>query len=107
MKTLTPVELSAWLSDPCRQPPVLLDVREPHEVALASLPGSMTIPMAEIPVALETLDSCSTIVCICHHGMRSMQVARFLVSNGFSSVYNLNGGVHRWAVEVDSSFPIY
>ncbi|MGC8165165.1 rhodanese-like domain-containing protein [Salmonella enterica] len=46
-------------------------------------------------------------VCICHHGGRSMQVAAFLERQGFTKVINLSGGVHAWAAQVDPSMPTY
>lgn len=87
--------------------PLLLDVREPWEVAIASLPGSVNVPMQQIPAAIGTLDASRPIVCICHHGMRSMQVAWFLERNGFQHVFNLTGGIDGWARDVDPDCPTY
>lgn len=85
----------------------LLDVREPHELEIASLPGTLNIPMAELPARLDDLERASTIVVICRSGARSMRVAEFLSANGFGSVYNLKGGINAWSVEVDPTIPRY
>lgn len=90
---------------------LLLDVREPWEVETAaiSLPGvaAKHIPMGRIPERLDELDPSQSIVCICHHGVRSLQVVAFLERQGFESVYNLAGGIDAWSVEVDPSVPRY
>jgi len=90
---------------------LLLDVREPWEVETAAirLAGVQAkhIPMSRIPERLEELDPSQSIVCICHHGVRSLQVVAFLERQGFESVYNLAGGIDAWSVEVDPSVPRY
>jgi len=107
MQTLTAPELAAWLADPSREKPVLLDVREPWEFQTCRIEGSVPIPMNSIPARMQELDDEAPIVCICHHGARSMSVASFLERNGFSQVINLTGGVHAWALQVDNSMPTY
>ena len=92
-------------------PVVYLDVREPWEIATASLsaPGArlVAIPMREIPSRLAELDPAQPVVCICHHGARSAQVVAFLERSGFESVYNLAGGIDAWSVDVDPSVARY
>jgi len=107
MQTLTAPYLAAWLSDRTRDKPVLLDVREPWEFQTCHIDGALTMPMNTIPDKLSELDPKQPIVCICHHGMRSMQIAVFLEQNGFTHVSNLTGGVHAWAQQVDSTVPTY
>ncbi|KIF81782.1 rhodanese-like domain-containing protein [Noviherbaspirillum autotrophicum] len=107
MQTLTAPELAAWLADKSRDKPVLLDVREPWEFQTCHIAGSLPIPMHSIPERMQELDEDATVVCICHHGARSMSVAAFLERNGFTNVINLTGGVHAWALQVDSSMPTY
>jgi rhodanese-related sulfurtransferase len=107
MQQMTPTELAAWLSDDERDSPVLLDVREPQEFAICRIEGSLHIPMNTVPARLAELDSEREMVVICHHGMRSMQVAMFLQRQGFSKVLNLAGGVAAWAAEVDPAMPRY
>lgn len=106
MHTLSAVQLQQWLhSDKPR--PVLLDVREPWEVNICHIDGSINIPMQQIPERLQELDDETDIVCICHHGMRSAQVAMFLERHGFTRLHNLTGGVAAWAASVDPSMPQY
>ncbi len=107
MNHLTAPELAAWLSDPARPRPLLLDVREDWEFATCKIEGSTQIPMNTIPARLQELDEDAEIVCICHHGARSMSVAAFLERNGFTKVTNLSGGIHAWAAQVDSTMPTY
>lgn len=107
MKTLTAPELAAWLADDTRPKPVLVDVREPWEFQTCHIEGSVPIPMNSIPTRMVDLDEDAEIVCVCHHGTRSMQVAAYLERNGFSHVTNLTGGVHAWALQVDPGMPTY
>lgn len=107
MQTLTASELSLWLTDASRKPPVLLDVREPWEFQTCHIEGSLSMPMNSVPARMQELDDDAPIVCICHHGMRSMSVAAFLERNGFTNVINLTGGVDAWAQQVDNSMPMY
>ena len=107
MNHLTAPELAAWLADSARPRPLLLDVREDWELALCKIGGSTQIAMNTIPARIQELDEDAEIVCICHHGARSMQVAAFLERNGFNKVTNLTGGIHAWAVQVDSVMPKY
>jgi rhodanese-related sulfurtransferase len=90
---------------------LLLDVREPWEVALAAidLPGveKKHIPIGSLVQRLDELDPSQPIVCICHHGVRSLQVVAFLQRQGWESVYNLAGGVDAWSLEMDPSVPRY
>lgn len=92
-------------------PTVLLDVREPWEIEVAALhlegTASRRIPMSQIPDRLAELDPSQSIVCICHHGVRSRQVVAFLERQGFESVYNLAGGIDAWSALVDPSVPRY
>lgn len=86
---------------------VLLDVREPEELEICRLPGAVTIPMGDVPRRLGELDREATIVCVCHHGVRSANVAGLLSRAGFPAVLNLAGGVERWALDVDPTLPRY
>ena len=107
MRQITPAELKAWLDDPARGRPVLLDVREPWEVQICSLPDSLHIPMREVPARAAEIDAGAAVVAICHHGGRSMQVGLFLEKNGHKNVHNLVGGVDAWSRTVDPSMPVY
>jgi len=107
MKTITATELARWLADAREVPPVVLDVREPWEVEMASLPGSVHVPMGSIVASLDRLDRERSVVCLCHHGARSMQVAGYLERQGFHDVFNLTGGIHAWSEQVDHGVRTY
>jgi rhodanese-related sulfurtransferase len=107
MQHLTAPELAAWLADDSRATPFLLDVREPWEFDTCHIAGAQLMPMQTIPARIDDLDEDAEIVCICHHGARSLQVAAFLERHGFGKVSNLTGGVHAWAMQVDDTMPRY
>lgn len=107
LQQLPPRQLAAWLAAVDRPQPLLLDVREPWEWQKCALAGSRHMPMHSVPVHVDELDPAVPIVVVCHHGMRSYQVASFLERNGFDAVFNLQGGVDAWAREVDSTMPTY
>lgn len=97
-------QLREFCSQPL--PPLLLDVREPWEAALASISVDnapmLLMPMAQVPQRLFELDPAQPIVCYCHHGMRSQQVVAFLQRQGFESVYNLTGGIDAWSLLLEA-----
>lgn len=107
MQQLPVTALATWLADPGRPAPLLLDVREPWETAVCKLPQATLIPMTQLPARVGELDPQRPVVCVCHHGWRSLQVAMFLAHHGFRDVFNLAGGVDAWAREVDPSCPRY
>jgi len=107
MQHLRAQELADWLADKEKSAPLLLDVREPWEYEHCHLPGSRLMPMQQVPSGWQLLDEEAEIVVICHHGMRSMQVAHFLERQGLDCVYNLTGGIEAWAVDVDPDMPRY
>jgi rhodanese-related sulfurtransferase len=104
---ISAIELAAWLNDTSRAQPLLLDVREGWECALARIEGSTHIPMNLIPLRLSELPDDTPIVTVCHHGVRSFQVGLFLKNNGFEEVLSLKGGVEAWANDVDQSMAHY
>ena len=106
MRRMTVRELKAYL-DGAGQHPFLLDVREPWEYGICRIDGSHLIPMRNVPDSLQELDPARGIVVICHHGIRSRQVALFLEHQGFTSIINMEGGVAAWAREVDPAMPTY
>jgi rhodanese-related sulfurtransferase len=105
MTDITVEELAQWRAS--GRDFVLLDVREPFEVAAASLPDALHVPMREIPVRLAELDPQAEHVVFCHHGGRSERVAQFLSARGFERVHNLEGGIDAYSKRVDSSVPRY
>ena len=109
---LRPLQLADWLAAlPATAKPILLDVREPHEVNFVSVRPSglelRTIPMGSIPARLAEIDPEQPVVCLCHHGGRSMQVAHFLQSHGYDQLVNVAGGIHAWSAELDPALPTY
>lgn len=110
MQSVSATELAAWLAG-TDDPPLLLDVREPWETALARIPpqcaDTLYVPMMQIPLRLADIDRKRSVVCICHHGVRSAQVVAFLLQQGYPSVYNLAAGVDAWSRDVDASVPRY
>ena len=107
MRSISASQLAAWLADPGREKPVLLDVREPWEYERARIAGAQLVPMREVPSRLGEIDPGREVVAICHHGGRSAQVALFLEKNGYSKVHNLVGGVDAWSRTVDPAVPTY
>ena len=113
MLSLSGRELLARFSPPAlaSAAPLLFDVREPWEVALARIEidgaETLAVPMGEVPERLAELDPARPIVCICHHGVRSAHVAHFLAGHGFVVVYNLAGGIDAWSEHVDARVPRY
>lgn len=106
MRHFSPQELYEYLqtADP---KPLLLDVREPWEYGICKIEGSQLLPMREIPRSLGELERARETVVICHHGVRSLQVAYFLEHAGFTDIINLSGGMAAWARDVDPSTPTY
>jgi rhodanese-related sulfurtransferase len=89
------------------EPLVVLDIRDNWETALARLDNAVHIPMEEIEHRTEELDAKVETVVYCHHGVRSAAVADFLARNGFSKVWNLEGGIDQWARKVDARMKRY
>jgi adenylyltransferase/sulfurtransferase len=81
-------------------PPLVLDVREPHEWEIAALEGATLIPLATLPARLAELDPGRPIVTVCHKGTRSMRALELLRAAGYSDVRSLKGGVDAWAREM-------
>jgi rhodanese-related sulfurtransferase len=86
---------------------LLLDVREPHEYDYAHIANSVLIPLQQVPQRINELDPQQAIVVICHHGMRSLQAANYLVHAGFQDVSNLVGGIDAWSCSCDHSVRRY
>jgi rhodanese-related sulfurtransferase len=88
---------------------LLLDCREPDEYAIARIEGAILIPMQTIVERLADLEPhrADRIVVHCHHGVRSMRVARFLRERGFAGAQNMAGGIEAWSLEIDPATPRY
>jgi rhodanese-related sulfurtransferase len=105
---ITPAELAAIISGPEREHIVLLDVREPQEQAVARIEGSLLMPMGDVPGRVhQELDPDAHIITICHHGVRSMNVAVWLRNQGFEKTQSLRGGIDAWSTQVDPTLARY
>lgn len=85
----------------------ILDVREDWELAVCALPGTIDIPMTQIPGQVDRLSPDTPVVALCHHGQRSLQVVAWLRQNGFADALSLRGGIEAWATEIDRSMARY
>jgi rhodanese-related sulfurtransferase len=114
---LSPADFSAWRDSlgTDAPAPVVLDVREPWELQTASITEEgftlLRIPMREVPARVEEIKqrfgADQPVACLCHHGMRSLQVANFLAQSGFTAVVNLQGGIDAWSRQRDAAVPLY
>jgi adenylyltransferase/sulfurtransferase len=86
---------------------VLLDVREPHEYEIVRIKGAKLIPLGELHLRTNELDTASTIVVHCHHGPRSQQAVQVLQHFGFKKLKHLHGGIDKWAEDVDPEMARY
>ncbi|KAG9454950.1 hypothetical protein H6P81_007854 [Aristolochia fimbriata] len=112
LQDIEPEELHSKMQDPdFLQEAQLIDVREPEEVAQASLPGFKVLPLRQFgswaPGIANEFDLDKDTYVLCHHGMRSLQVAKWLQSQGFRKVFNISGGIHSYALKADPSVPTY
>ncbi|MEL6259512.1 MAG: rhodanese-like domain-containing protein [Cyanobacteria bacterium J06626_6] len=89
----------------------LIDVREPHELEVASIPHFVNLPLSQFPVWSETIhgqfDHDAETIVMCHLGMRSAQMCQWLTSQGFTNVKNLAGGIDAYSRRIDSTVPLY
>ena len=85
----------------------LVDVREPFEWEICHIPGSVLIPLGDLPGRVGELDRGVPVVAVCHTGRRSLDAARFLRSRGFAGARSLAGGVALWAEDVDRGMARY
>jgi rhodanese-related sulfurtransferase len=102
----TPEEVKRKLES--GEPMLLLDVREGWEYDTARIDGSKLMPMGDVPMrAHQELDPEEHIVVICHHGVRSANVANWLRQQGFENAQSMRGGIDLWSRSVDSEVPLY
>ena len=107
VRQLSPADLKARLDNGDNL--FILDVREPHEWEISNLShlGAVLIPKGDVVARVDELDSNAEIVVQCRSGGRSAAIIRELAPRGFSNLWNLDGGINRWAREIDSSLPVY
>jgi rhodanese-related sulfurtransferase len=89
------------------KPHMLLDVREPQEIAICAIEGSVNIPMNTIPANLDKLPKDKPLVVMCHMGGRSAQVTHWLRAQGYDNAVNLDGGISAWASVIDPTMARY
>lgn len=108
MKEMTVQQLANILEN---QPEAifLLDIREPGEVDICTIAHSVHIPMNLIPLYLDQIPDGKPIIIYCHHGVRSLNVAQYLISAGFDEeqVFSLQGGINDWALQIDKTMNRY
>jgi rhodanese-related sulfurtransferase len=103
--TISPAQLHERLASGERV--LLIDVREQAEYELARVEGAELLPLSRFDEWAQSLDPETEAIVMCHHGIRSAHVCAYLARQGFKNVSNLEGGIDRWACEVDGSVPRY
>ncbi len=107
---ITVTELAAKLADNAT-PYQFVDVREPHELAVVTLPRFINLPLSEhaewSPEICTRLDKDTETLVLCHHGMRSAQMSQWLIDRGFTHVSNIIGGIDAYSHCVDPALPRY
>ncbi|MGB0714429.1 MAG: rhodanese-like domain-containing protein [Phycisphaerae bacterium] len=98
-------EVSALLKS--ENPPRLIDVRMPEEQEICKLDGSIPANQQLVQEMMSSWEKDTPIVTYCHHGMRSLDAASYLIGHGFTNVRSMTGGIDAWAVEVDSGMARY
>jgi rhodanese-related sulfurtransferase len=108
VREVSPRELSLAMEGPEFERPLIVDVRNPDEVRIASIRGSLHVPLNELPARLDEVRELAErpVVVLCHHGVRSYHAAAFLDSVGIPAA-SLRGGIEAWAADVDPRMPRY
>lgn len=94
-----------------REEAQFVDVREVCEFEAARVEHFRLFPMSQASTWLaaihQHLDPEKDTYVLCHHGVRSMHACQFLAKRGFSSLFNVSGGIARYSADVDPSVPQY
>ncbi len=85
----------------------LVDVREPHEYQICRIPGSILIPLGDVPKRMNELNTADEIIVHCKSGIRSAKACDLLRQSGFKRVLNVKGGILAWSDKIDPSVPKY
>jgi len=102
---IAPADAAALLKDNTAR---LVDVREPWEFAKTSIEGSLLMPMGEVASrANQELDPDEHLLVLCHHGVRSLNVAVWMRNQGFEKAQSVRGGIDAWSREVDPGVARY
>jgi rhodanese-related sulfurtransferase len=97
---ITTAEFAKWLLNPAKLQPLVLDARSPAEYAVSHLKAAIRIdPIVLDPTATLSISKDTPIVVYCSIGYRSAKIAQQLQKHGFTSIYNLSGGIFQWANE--------
>ena len=104
---LSPSDVARWRAEASREPPLIVDVREPWELDLCRIDGSVSIPLGQVAQRASELPRDRPLVMVCHHGGRSQHAATILEAAGYTQVHNLRGGIDAWALAVDPSMKRY
>ena len=115
MQSIHPAQIDQWIAHARAEfpavEPTVLDVREPWELQTASVKAEgfelLPMPMRSVPARYLELNRSQPIACLCHHGIRSAQVAHFLTNHGFEQVVNIHGGISAWSQQRDPTVPMY
>jgi rhodanese-related sulfurtransferase len=115
MESIHPAQIDDWIAQARAESPdakpIVLDVREPWELQTASVKAEgfelLAMPMHSVTERYLELDRSQPIACLCHHGVRSAQVAHFLTQHGFEQVVNIHGGINAWSAQHDPSVSTY
>ena len=104
---ITPKELKQRLDK--GEQLIILDIREPMELAICKLENIRHIPMGDLPQRLNELDAYKDrdIVVYCRSGGRSGQCVYYMRQHGFKRALNLTGGILAWSDDVDSTVQKY
>jgi sulfur-carrier protein adenylyltransferase/sulfurtransferase len=102
---ITPKDLQAAMKS--ENPPMLVDVREPHELAISHIDGTHNIPLGQLAMRISELDPQADVVLICKAGVRSTRALHILLGAGFRKLHNLQGGMNAWVRDIDPDQPIY
>jgi rhodanese-related sulfurtransferase len=102
---ITPQELKQKLDQSAKI--VVVDVREPWETQLGIISGAKLVPLNTLPNHIEIFAEAEEVVIYCHHGMRSLNAATWLRSQGIDGARSLTGGIERWSTEIDPRVPRY
>jgi rhodanese-related sulfurtransferase len=102
---ITPQELQEALKN--GNAPKLIDVRDQWEYDIAHIEGAQLLSRPLIGEMMESWAKDSFIVFTCHRGMRSLDAASYFIGHGFTNVRSLEGGVDRWAEEIDTQMARY
>lgn len=103
-----PIEVTVQQADELRRNgAVIVDVREPWEFEQGHIEGALHIPLQSLPERAGEVPTDKPVVINCHHGGRSMRAVQFLRSQGHNHIANLQGGLDRWSLEIDSSIARY